>query len=109
MIEPSIMLPLAWAVTPWFFGAGLALASIPIIIHLLNRRRFKTVQWAAMEYLLQALRKNRRRIKFEQIVLLATRCALLGLLGLALARPLGCGGNSMAALAGSRSGLHVFV
>lgn len=109
MSDFASMLPLAWAVTPWFFGAGLALASIPIIIHLLNRRRFKTVQWAAMEYLLQALRKNRRRIKFEQIVLLATRCAVLGLLGLALARPLGCGGNSMAALAGNRSALHVFV
>ena len=47
-------------VTPWFFAAGFALASIPIIIHILNRRRYKTVQWAAMEFLLRAMRKNRR-------------------------------------------------
>ena len=30
-------------VTPWFFGAGFLLASVPVIIHILNRRRFKTV------------------------------------------------------------------
>ena len=40
---------------------GLCSASIPIIIHMLNRRRFKTVEWAAMEFLLRAMRKNRRR------------------------------------------------
>src|SRR5438876_7463286 len=96
-------------ITPTFFWAGAALISIPLIIHFLNRRRFKLVHWAAMEYLLQALRKNRRRIKFEQILLLATRCAILALLGLALARPLGCAESSLASLVGSKSALHVFV
>src|SRR2546421_10146542 len=96
-------------VSPWFAAAGAALASIPIIIHILNRRRFKVVKWAAMEYLLQAMRKNRRRLKFEQWLLLAVRCALLALVGLALARPLGCENNTLASLAGQRNGLHVFV
>jgi hypothetical protein len=96
-------------ITPWFFAAGLALTSIPIIIHILNRRRFKVINWAAMEFLLQAMRKNRRRLKFEQWLLLATRCALLLLLGIALARPLGCDNNTLASLAGQRNGLHVFV
>jgi hypothetical protein len=100
---------LAWAVTPAFFYAGVGLVSIPLIIHFLNRRRFKTIQWAAMEYLLAALRKNRRRLRFEQILLLLTRCALLALLGMALARPLGCADSTLATLAGGRSGLHVFV
>jgi hypothetical protein len=111
MFYELIHLPLllAWAITPLFFWAGLALMGIPILIHILNRRRFKTVTWAAMEYLLAALRKNRRRLKFEQWVLLATRCAILLLLGLALARPLGCGDSTIAALAGSRVGMHVFV
>jgi hypothetical protein len=98
-----------WAITPAFFWAGGLLVSVPIIIHLLNRRRFKIVSWAAMDYLLQALRKNRRRIKFEQWLLLATRCALLVLLGLALARPMGCSDSSLASLAGQKSGLHIFV
>ena len=30
---------------------GLALASVPLIIHLLNRRRFELVEWAPMKYL----------------------------------------------------------
>ena len=40
--------------------AGGAL-SIPIIIHLLNRRRFKIVTWAAMRFLLAAQKKSSRR------------------------------------------------
>src|SRR2546423_8673983 len=95
---------LAWG----FFWAGLGLVSIPIIIHLLNRRRYKVVNWAAMEFLLRAMRKNRRRLRFEQWMLLATRCLLVFLLGLALARPLGCENASVAGI-GGRTGLNVFV
>src|SRR5258706_14037592 len=107
-LQPATSNPLAAAfITPWFFAAGAALVSIPIIIHILNRRRFKVVSWAAMEYLLQAMRKNRRRLKFEQWLLLATRCALLVLLGAALARPLSCDTNTLAPLTGQRTGLPV--
>ncbi len=93
---------------PWFFTAGLLLATVPIIIHILNRRRFKTVTWAAMEFLLRAMRKNRRRLRFEQWLLLATRCLLLVLLGTALARPLGCENGALSAL-GRHTALDVFV
>jgi hypothetical protein len=96
-------------VSPAFAIAGALLVAIPIIIHILNRRRFKTVTWAAMEFLLRALRKNRRRLQFEQWILLATRCAVLLLAGLALARPIACSDSSIAGLAASRSGLHVIV
>jgi Mg-chelatase subunit ChlD len=96
-------------VTPAFFVAGLALMGIPILIHILNRRRYKTVNWAAMEFLLRALKKNRRRLKFEQWLLLATRCLLLLLAAMALARPFGCAQQTIASVAGSRSGLHVLV
>lgn len=96
-------------ITPAFFVAGLLLASVPIIIHILNRRRYKTVQWAAMDFLLRAMKKNRRRLKFEQWLLLATRCLVMFLIATALARPLGCRENTFASIAGSRSGLHVFV
>src|SRR3954466_6391542 len=107
----AVALPiLAVGFVTWgFFAAGLAAMAIPIIIHILNRRRFKTVQWAAMEFLLRAMRKNRRRIRFEQWLLLAVRCSVLFLLGLALARPLGCEDTSIAALAARRTGLHVIV
>lgn len=94
---------------PAFAVAGVLLVGLPILIHILNRRRYKTVQWAAMEYLLAALRKNRRRLRFEQWLLLAARCAVMVLLGLALARPMGCSNATIASLAGERTGLHVFV
>ena len=46
--------PLAFTFLNWgFFWAGLALPAIPIVIHLLNRRRFRVVTWAAMDFLLE--------------------------------------------------------
>jgi hypothetical protein len=108
--SPLATLPLAVGfITPAFAIAGLAAISIPIIIHLLNRRRYKILDWAAMQFLLEAMRKNRRRLKFEQWILLATRCALIGLLGLALARPFGCADSTVAQLAGRSAAMHVIV
>ena len=96
-------------ISPAFFWAGALLMAAPILIHIINRRRFKRVDWAAMDFLLRAMKRNRRRLRFEQILLLATRCSLLLLLGLALARPLGCSQSSLAQLAAARTGLHVLV
>lgn len=96
-------------ISPWFALAGALAVAIPIIIHLLNRRRFKVLDWAAMQFLLAAMRKNRRRIQFEQWILLATRCVLIALAGLALARPLGCADSSIARLAGQSAAMHVIV
>src|SRR5690606_4802521 len=93
---------------PGFAIAGAALIALPIIIHILNRRRFRTMPWAAMEYLLAAMKKNRRRLKFEQWLLLAVRCCVVALLGLALARPLGCADSSLAGV-GQRIGLHILI
>ncbi len=105
-----LSMPLALGfITPAFAAIGLAAISIPIIIHILNRRRYKILDWAAMQFLLAAMRKNRRRLKFEQWILLATRCALIALLGLALARPLGCADSTLARFAGQSAQLHVIV
>jgi len=73
---------------------GAAAASAPIIIHLLNRRRFKVVNWAAMEFLLASSRKNFRRVRLQEIILLVLRTLVLLLVALALARPFlaGAGG-----------------
>jgi hypothetical protein len=66
---------------------GLFAASIPIILHLLNRRRFREERWAAMRFLLAAIRKNQRRIRIEQWLLLAVRTLLIILLVAAMAKP----------------------
>jgi von Willebrand factor type A domain/Aerotolerance regulator N-terminal len=66
---------------------GIAAASLPIIIHLLNRRKFREVPWAAMRFLLAAMRKNQRRVKIEQWLLLAVRTLLVILVVMAMAKP----------------------
>lgn len=66
---------------------GLA-AGLPIIIHLWSKRKYNEVTWAAMEYLLAAVRKNVRRIRIEQLILLLIRVAILILLAVALADPI---------------------
>jgi len=70
-----------------FFLAGLVAAAGPVIIHLLNRRRFRVVNWAAMDFLLEALQRNRRMLHLRDLLLLALRTACILLFGLALARP----------------------
>jgi len=67
----------------WF----LSLVSIPIIIYIINRQRFKRIWWAAMEFLLRAMKKNRRRIRIENLLLLIIRTLIVLLAVLAVARP----------------------
>ncbi len=66
---------------------GLLAVSVPIIIHLLNRRKFQKVVWAAMRFIQTSVEKNQKRMRIEDMILLALRCLLLVLLALALARP----------------------
>ena len=67
----------------WFALGGL----IPVIIHLLHRQKFRRVRWAAMEFLLAALQRTRRRLQMENLLLLLLRILALVLLSLAVARP----------------------
>jgi hypothetical protein len=74
-------------VNPALLG-GLALLSAPVIIHLLNKRRFTVVEWAAMDFLLAADSRTRRRLQLEDFLLLLLRILLLAVLVFAVARPL---------------------
>ncbi len=73
---------------PGLLAAGAACVAIPILIHLLLRRRRKPVLWGAMRFIIEAHRRTRRRLRLERWLLLAMRCLFLLLLGAALARPL---------------------
>jgi hypothetical protein len=66
--------------------AGLAGVAIPIIIHLLNRRRYNVVDWGAMQFL-QISEATRRRIMVEELLLMLLRMGLIAVLVLALASP----------------------
>lgn len=70
----------------WMLG-WLAAAAVPILIHLWNKRKYREVRWAAMEYLLAAIQKNSRRLRVEQWLLLAIRTAIILLVVLAVAGP----------------------
>lgn len=78
---------------PWAMIAGALLVSSPIIIHLINRMRFRRVQWAAMEFLLKAQKRMRRKMIIEQLILLLLRILLVLLAGLLLGRYLGFAGS----------------
>ncbi|GAA5124221.1 BatA and WFA domain-containing protein [Luteolibacter yonseiensis] len=80
----------------WFLLA----AAVPIAIHLLNRRRHKTIQWAAMQFLLKATRESRGKKKLRHILILTCRALAVAALAFAAARPvisglIGWGGGSI--------------
>ncbi|TWU06694.1 hypothetical protein CA54_50930 [Symmachiella macrocystis] len=65
---------------------GLAALALPIIAHLLSKKRFDVVQWGAMQFL-DLGKRRRRRVRIEELLLLLLRMAIVGLLALAIARP----------------------
>ncbi|MEA3368638.1 MAG: BatA domain-containing protein, partial [Planctomycetota bacterium] len=65
----------------------LAAAAVPVLIHLWSRRRYREMSWAAMEYLLAAVRQSRRRLRVEHWLLLLIRTLVVVLAVLAVAEP----------------------
>jgi hypothetical protein len=66
---------------------GAAAFLIPLLIHLLNKRKVVTVRWGAMHLLQEVIRQRKRKWKIEQWLLLAVRIAIPILLALCLAQP----------------------
>jgi uncharacterized membrane protein len=63
----------------WPAIAASAIA-IPVIIHLINRKRYKIVPWAAMKFLLAAQKQTRKRMRIEQLLLLLVRMLILAMI-----------------------------
>jgi len=70
----------------WYMLIGLSAVAVPILIHLLNRRRAKVTDWGAMRFLMEAVASQNRRIMIEEVLLLVLRCLWVALLVLAMAR-----------------------
>lgn len=81
---PQITSALApFFVHPGMVLGGAAMVASPIVIHLINRMRYRRVRFAAMEFLLASEQKNRRRLLLEQLLLLLLRILIvLGLVAL---------------------------
>jgi hypothetical protein len=66
---------------------GLPLLAAPLVIHLINLRRRRRIEWGAMQFLLESQRRNRKWIVLKQLLLLAMRTAAVALAVFMLAGP----------------------
>ena len=92
---------------PAMVAPGLALIASPIIIHLINRMRFRRVRFAAMEFLLDSMNRNRRRVLLEQLLLLLLRILIVMFLVFLIAR-LVLSSDRLAMLGGKRTQYQTF-
>ena len=66
---------------------GVGAAVIPLVLHLLSRARYRDVDWAAMMFLQGTDARQRQSSRISQFLLLLVRGLTIGLLAVALARP----------------------
>lgn len=66
---------------------GLPLVALPLVIHLINLRRHRRIEWAAMQFLLESQKRNKKWILLQQILLLLLRTSAVALVVLMLAGP----------------------
>ena len=66
---------------------GLGAVAIPVIIQLLTRKNAAVIRWGAWMFLDLTMKRRKRRVLLEDILLLACRCLIPALAALAFARP----------------------
>lgn len=69
------------------FLFGMAAASIPVIIHLLNLKKLQKIEFSTLAFLKELQKSKLRRIKIKQWLLLALRVLIILLLVFAFSRP----------------------
>lgn len=73
-------------INPWLL-AGLMGLAIPIIIHLLFKRRKRLIRFSTLRFIKTATRENARRMRIKQWILLLMRICMIALIVFAFARP----------------------
>ncbi len=66
---------------------GLLAAAIPILLHLFNLRKLRTIEFSTLTFLKELEKTKIRRLKLRQILLMILRTLLVLLIVLAFARP----------------------
>lgn len=66
---------------------GLAAAGIPVLLHLLNLRKLKTVEFSSLQFLKELQKTKIKKLKLKQIILLVLRTLIIIFAVLAFARP----------------------
>jgi hypothetical protein len=69
------------------FLAGMAAGIVPIVIHLLNRRRLKRIEFSDLRFLAPLNQQRMRSLNLRRLLLLALRVAIIVFTALAMARP----------------------
>jgi len=82
--------------------------SIPILIHLLNLRKLKKIDFSTLMFLKEIQKSKMRRIKLKQLLLLALRIGIITLLVLTFAKPV-YEGYSFNNDAGGKSTVLIFI
>src|SRR5436190_749384 len=67
---------------------GALLVAVPIVIHLVMRKKPKLLIFPALQFLQQRRKTNLRKLRLRHLLLLALRVLLILLIAFALARPL---------------------
>lgn len=67
--------------------AGTALVALPILLHLIMRRKPRHLEFPALRFLEARRETNQRQLRLRHLLLLALRVALILFLAVALARP----------------------
>lgn len=71
---------------PWLLS-GVILAGVPLIIHFLNKTKYRIEPFGAMMFLQAAIKVRAQRLKLRQLLLLLLRCLVFLLIAIGLARP----------------------
>ena len=78
-------------INPAYLAIGAVGLALPVLAHLLSKKKYDVIDWGAMQFL-ELGRNARRKIRLEQLLLMLLRMALIALIALALARPWVSGG-----------------
>lgn len=74
-----------------FVLIALPLMALPVLIHLINQQRHRTIPWAAMMFLMSAKRMSKGMARLRHLLILLMRVLAVGALIFAVSRPLSGG------------------
>jgi len=72
---------------PMLLVLGAAMLALPVILHLMMRRKPHLIEFPALRFVRSRHLANQRRLRLRHLLLLILRMGAIGLLALALARP----------------------
>ena len=76
-----------WAtLAPWMTG-GILFVALPILIHLISRKKARPLEFAAIAFVLQSQKKTARSMRLKEMILLLLRCLWVLCLALAFLQP----------------------